>query len=203
MASRAQQDPSPMPPGSDRIARWAAANAFKYSPRPDPSWFQQWEPYDTIVSPTAYLNACMRSYHPGQRHVALVEPWVADEGFEPIDRTMLALVNHPALRWKVSARIGESFLTRVAFVSSPAPPAVKTGDEAWDQVANTFAWDQVHLTNGLTPKLRKLLLSWGFQGHLELRQGGLVLHVAGLHSAPEDLDRLLPFVHEVVSAAVA
>ncbi|MBI5532702.1 MAG: hypothetical protein HY898_08315 [Deltaproteobacteria bacterium] len=191
---------TPLPSGTERISRWASRNGLTWQAIPDQGWFQAWEPYDTMVSPSRYLNAVTKTYRRGA--LTFVEPWLADEGFEPIDRTLLAFASHPRLLRKVSVRVGESFLTRVAFIESPPPPRVKLGDPAWDDWASTFAINAQDAAAALHPSLRKLLMSWKFAGHLELRAGGLVVQVAGLGPTPESLDRLMQFLPGLVDSAL-
>jgi hypothetical protein len=190
----------PLPSGSDRIARWASRKAFTWQAIPDQGWFQAWEPYDTMVSPSRYINAVSGPYRRGA--ITFAEPWLADEDSEPIDRTLVAFVSHPRLTAKASARVGEWFLTRVLFIESPPPPRVTLGDSDWDGWAVTFALDQASAAHGFKPSVRRVLRSWGFQGHIELRPGGLVVHVAGLGPTPENLDSLVEFVPRVVDAAL-
>ncbi|HQP36031.1 MAG TPA: hypothetical protein PLI95_12665 [Polyangiaceae bacterium] len=188
------------PAGSDPIARWAARNGFNYQPVPDHEWFAAWEPFETMVAPPAWFNAVSGAYRSG--HVTIAEPWLADEGFEPIDRTLVAFVVHPRLRGKASARVGESFLTRVAYVGSAPPPRAKVGDPRWDERATTYAPIGTEPGAVLLPGLRELLLAWRFEGHLELRPRGMILHVAGLHPNEESLDKLMRFVPLAVDKAL-
>jgi hypothetical protein len=100
-------------------------------------------------------------------------------------------------------RVGESFLTRVAFIAGPPPTKVSIGDEAWDRLASTFSVSAEEAARTLAPKLRKMLLAWRFQGHLEFRPGGLVVNVAELRPVPADYERLWQFLGALVNAALA
>src|SRR6185503_8205654 len=104
---------------------------------------------------------------------------------------------------RAAMRVGEHFLTRVAFLESPPPPRVSVGDKIWDANVATFAASALEASTAFHPRLRKLLAGWGFQGHLELRAGGLVIHQAGLRPTPEDADRLVRVVTEIVNSAIA
>jgi hypothetical protein len=185
------------------IAQWAAINRLRYEARPSEDWFRRWEPHDTIAPPSDYLNACtwMAAPHPG--HVVLVEPWYAFDDTAPLDRTVMAFASHPSLGPRAAIRGGEHFLTRVAFIESLPPPQITIGDPAWDAHLTTFAASRESAAAAFHPRLRKLLLGWRFQGHLELRPGGLVLHFAGLRPIQEDYDRLLRIVRQVVEKAIA
>lgn len=189
-----------VPIGSDQIAAWAASRRLAYQPNPDEGWFRAWEPFDTIAPPTLYLNAVTWAQPNGQ--AVVVEPWYADEDGTPLDRTLLVFATHPALRCKASARGGEHFLTRVAFLESRPPPAVEIGDALWDRHMQTFAWTAEEGRQGFHRRIRRLLAGWGFQGHLELRRGGLVCHYAGLVPVARDYDRLLAIARDLVSTAV-
>ncbi|WP_437993504.1 hypothetical protein [Sorangium sp. So ce145] len=186
--------------GSELIESWAARRGLAFTLRPDEAWFRRWEPYDTIAPPSAYIRACTWMTNPG--HVVLVEPWYADGDADPLERTLLGFASHPALRHRASMRVGEHFLTRVAFIESPPPPRVVLGDALWDAHVTTFAASTREAAAAFHPRLRKLLATRGFHGHLELRRGGLVVHCAGLRPAPEHYESLLGVVREIVSAAV-
>ena len=194
--------PPPLPHGSELIAHWAARNGLRYEARPDEDWFRRWEPHDTVAPPSHFLNACtwMAAPHPG--HIVIAEPWYAFDDMPPLDRTVIAFASHPSLGPRASIRGGEHFLTRVAYIESPRPPEVLVGDAAWDAHLTTFAQSREIARTAFHGRLRKLLLGWKFQGHLELRPGGLVLHFAGLRAIQEDYDRLLRITKQVVEKAI-
>jgi hypothetical protein len=191
----------PPPQGSSQIAHWAARSGLGYAPSPDEAWFRRWEPHDTIAPPSSYYNSCTWTANPG--HVVLVEPWYAPDDVEPLQRTVLAFAVHPALTRRAAMRVNEHFLTRVAFIESPRPPTVTLGDPLWDEHVTTFAASQRDAQVAFHPRLRKLLAGWGFQGHLEIRPGGLVLYYPDLQPTPEGYDRLLRIVKEIVGKAIA
>ena len=188
----------PLPPESELVAAWARRRGFTYQPRPDPAWFQAWEPFDTMVSAAAYYNAVTWGVPGGQ--ATLVEPWLAAPDSEPLGRTVLVFVSHPGISGRVASRGGEHFNTRVAFLDTPPPPAVKLGDPSWDERWATFAASPREATGALSPGARQLLGRWQFSGHLEVRPGGLVVHFAGTLPRPDHLDRLPPAVGELVAA---
>lgn len=189
-----------LPLGSDRVASWAALRALSYEARPDEAWFRQWEPFDTMAPPSAYVNACTRTTPHG--HVVLVEPWYAPDDAEPLERTVLAFATHPAFTRRAAARVGEHFNTRTLFLEGPPPRATKLGDALWDAHAATFAATPEDARAAFHGHLRALLAGWGFRGHVELRAGGgMVLHLAGLAPTPEGYERLAQAAHEVVATA--
>jgi hypothetical protein len=185
------------------IAHWAASSGLRYDAVPDDAWFRQWEPHDTIAPPSDYLNACTWAQPPHRGHVVLVEPWYALGGEEPLQRTVMAFASHPRLGPRAAARDGEHFLTRVAYIESARPPEVTLDDPAWDARLTTFAASREIAQTAFHPRLRKLLLGWNFQGHLELRPGGFVLYFAGLRPIREDYDRLLRIARQVLEKAIA
>jgi hypothetical protein len=191
-----------VPAGSTQIAQWAAQGGLAYEARPDEGWFRRWEPHDTITPPTCYFNSCTWLASPG--HAVLVEPWYAPEEMDPLERTVIAFAVHPGLACpRAAARAGEHFLTRVAYIESPPPPEVTIGEALWDEHVKTFAASPKEAAAAFHPRLRKLIGGWGFQGHLELRPGGLVMYFAGLRPTPRDYGRLLQMVQQVVTKAVA
>jgi hypothetical protein len=191
----------PPPPGTELVAQWAARRRLAFTPSPDEGWFRRWEPYDTIAPPTAYLNACTWMTSPG--HAVIAEPWYATDDAEPLQRALLGFAVHPGLAHRASMRVGEHFLTRVAFIESAPPPRVKLGDALWDAHVTTFALSPQDASAAFHPRLRKLLAGRGFQGHLELRPGGLIVHCAGLRPVPEHHQRLLEILRDIVNAALA
>ncbi|MFT3768606.1 MAG: hypothetical protein QM820_24430 [Minicystis sp.] len=133
----------------------------------------------------------------------VVEPWYAADEMDPLDRVVMAFAVHPALRYRASIRAGDHFVTRAAYIESPPPPAVKIGDALWDANVSTFARSTEEACAAFHRRLRKLLGGWGFQGHVELRPGGLVVYYAGLKPIPEGYDRLLRITREIVGKAAA
>jgi hypothetical protein len=187
-----------LPPGSERVAAWARRHGFQYQPRPDPAWFSAWEPFDTMVSASAYYNAVTWSMAPGQS--TLAEPWLAPLDSEPLERTVLVFVSHPGFLGRVALRGGAHFNTRVAYLEGPPVPAVELGDPGWDTRWVTLAASSSEAQARLPWAVRELLSRWSFSGHLELRPGRLIVHFAGTRPEPDHLERLLPPVAELTAA---
>lgn len=190
------------PLGSTQIAQWSASLRLGYEPIPDETWFRRWEPHDTIAPPARFFNACTWMAAPDPGHIVVVEPWYAGDDVDPLDRVVMAFAVHPTLRFRAAMRVGEHFVTRVAFIESPPPPQVNVGDPVWDANVATFAASEEAAASGFHRRLRKLLAGWGFEGHLELRPGGLVVYYAGLQPTPDGYDRLLRITREIVGKAV-
>jgi len=193
-------DPTFVPLGSDQVRLWAQRRGLGYEPRPSERWFRDWEPFDMLTSPAAYLNACSWNANPGS--ATIVEPWTEDGLFEPMDRTIFAFVRHPNLRHRASMRAGEHFVTRVTFLTDPPPPEQQLGDPVWDEHVTTRAGSTAEAQAAFNPRLRDLLRRWGFQGHLELRAGGLILYCADLKATPQHYDAMMQRIPEVVNAAL-
>lgn len=193
-------DPNFVPPGMVALERWARSRGLGFEARPDQDWFRGWEPFDTMISPAGYFGACTWAAPPGQ--VTLVEPWTELDGIEPMDRTVFAMVKHPGLRHRVSLQSGDHFITRVAFLTDPPPPVVELGDATWDENVTTRALSADEARAAITPALRETLRHHGFRGHLELRVGAAVLHVAGLRPLPEGYQQLMAIAPTVIDAAL-
>jgi hypothetical protein len=187
-----------LPEGSDRIAAWARQRRYAFEPYPDPGWFHAWEPYDTMVSAEAYFNAISWPLPPGS--VTVAEPWLAAIDSEPLDRTLLVFVTHRGFVRRAAARGGEHFNTRVAFIENAPPPSVQIGDAAWDAHMLTFAASGSEAAAAFPPRVRQLLAAWRFSGHIEVRPGGLIVHFAGMHPLPHDLERLPPAIPQLLAA---
>jgi hypothetical protein len=195
--------PARLPLGSNAIAAWASRSRLGYEAHPDEAWFRRWEPHDAIAPPAMFFNSCTWQAAPDSGHIVLVEPWYAHEDIDPLDRVVVAFAVHPALRRRAAMRAGEHFLTRAAYIESPPPPTVQVGDPLWDQNVVTLAASAAEAEAGFHRRLRKLLSGWSFQGHVELRPGGVVVYYAGLKPIPEGYDRLLRITREIVGKAVA
>jgi len=193
-------DSSFQPAGSGAIAQWARMRRIDYRARPDQRWFRQWEPYATMVAAETYFNACSYATHPGT--VVIVEPWTEPDYVEPMERTIMGFANHPGLGGRAAMRSGEHFITRVAFIESPPLPTVTVGDPVWDEHVRTFARSAEDAGRAFHPALRDLLRGWGFRGHIELRQGGLVVHYAGLQPAPAHYVQLSGIIGQLVATAL-
>jgi hypothetical protein len=191
---------SALPPGSEQIDAWARLCGFPYRGFLEEAWFRAWEPFWVLISPLRYLNAVQAVV--GRSQVILAEPWYADDGFLPERRSLFAFVSHPGLRYRAAARIGASSLTRVAFLGELRPTEQSTGDVEWDNLALTYAASPLDAVRAFTPSLRKLLLGWGFAGHLELKHGGLLLHLEDAQPVPYDLERVLRWIPMVLEKAL-
>jgi hypothetical protein len=96
--------------------------------------------------------------------------------------------------------------SRVAMTSDPGGPfaegidlvAMKrrsTGDRAFDHQFASFADEPTALSSGVTPSLRKLLLSWQLPVHAELRAGGFIVAPVSLPFDPASLSWFVRALH--------
>jgi hypothetical protein len=189
-----------LPNGTDLIARWATSRGVNHEPRPNQAWFRFWEPFDTMVSAAHYFNAITWQAVPGS--VTIAEPWTEDSDLEPMDRTIVAFINHPGLRFTASMRSGEHFITRVSFLAKPPPPKVTLGDPVWDDHVATFAQSREEGLSAFSRPLRSLVKTWAFSGHLELRPGVAIIHYAGLKPVPKHYEQLMGMVPQIITAAL-
>lgn len=190
----------PLPPGSDTLAAWARARGYTFHPTPAATWYRAWEPLETLVSPQCYFGALQMPMGPAQ--VVLAEPWCAVGDEEPLGRGVWAFITHPALRYRAAARVGANHMTRVSYIGVPRPLQQHTGDPAWDDVAVTFAATQLDAARALTPSLRKLLLGWSFEGHIEVKPGGMLFHLARVLPTPEGYEHLLAWAPMLIDKAL-
>jgi hypothetical protein len=189
-----------LPAGSEQLAAFARSRNLPYQPAPESEWYRAWEPFDTVVAPSRYFNAIALKV--GAAQAIVVEPWNAADDVEPLGRAVFAFVSHPHLLHRAAARIGASHLTRVAFLGSAPPKQQSTGDPDWDDRAITYAESPLAAVRAFTPSLRKLLLAWKFEGHMEMRPGGFVFHLADARPTPGDYDRVAGWLPMVIEKAL-
>lgn len=193
--------PAHLPYGTEAITAWARHRGLNNQPRPEQGWFRGWEPLDTLVSPAYYFNACTVTLAPGT--ITVVEPWTEIIDTEPVDRALYVFVAHPGLRRRVSLQAGgDHFMSRAAFIVDPPPPVVKLDDPVWDENVVTRALSAEEAQSAVSPSLRRLLQSWGFKGHVELRPGGAVVYAANLKPVPADYDRAIATAQQIVDKAL-
>lgn len=187
------------PAGSNLIAHWAAHRGFPYQPSPAEAWYRQWEPFQTLVSPARYHNAVRCRIDEAQ--IIIAEPWMATGDSIPLGRTLLAFISTSRLQYRAAARASANFMTRVSYLGAAPPRQQHTGDVEWDDKVLTFAETPLEAVRAFPPSLRKLLLSWKFEGHLETRQGGMVFHLADALPIPADYERVLGWLPIVLEKA--
>ncbi len=193
-------DAPPPPPGSHAVARWAGARGYPFQYAPDEAWYRAWEPFDTLVAPARYLNAVATNLRRAQ--LVVVEPWMAYGDDTPVARTLFAFVRHPRVRGRASMHVGVSHVTRVTFLHSPPPPRQRLDDEPADGELRVYAPTPGDVALSLPPPLRAYLRAAQFEGHLEVRHGGFVVHRAGLEPTPGGYEALFSLASEALGRLV-
>jgi hypothetical protein len=194
-------DAPPPPPGSLVVARWAGARGYPFQYTPDDAWYRAWEPFDTLVAPARYVNAVATNVRRAQ--LVAVEPWMAYGDEAPVARTLFAFVRHPRVQGRASMHVGSSHVTRVTFLHSPPPPRQRFGDDALDGEAAVYAPTPGDVGLAFPPALRAFLRAARFEGHLEVRHGGFVLHRTGVEPSPGGYESLLAFASEALGRLVS
>jgi hypothetical protein len=189
-----------VPPGTEAIARWAMGQRYGFDPRPDQRWFRQWEPFDTMVVPTAYYNAV--SWSARRLSITVAEPWTEEGDSEPVDRALLAFGSHPDLAHRAAMRVGEHFLTRVTYLLAPPPPRVELGDRAWDERVVCHALSASEASAAFTPALRALVAEQTFAGHIEIRPGGAIVYLADRKPVAAHYQELLTAAQKIIMSAL-
>ena len=191
-----------VPQGSEALRYYAKRSGYAYEARPGEDFFRRFEPHDTLVSPEAFYNA-VTARAPWGGSVTLVEPWTAGEGLTPIERTVLAFAIADGLKARGAMRVGEPYLTRVAFLESAPPKRVTLGDPAWDEHVTTFAATEDEALRAFPPSVRRFLRRRGFVGQIEMRPGGFVLHEAERGPSPDDYEAVLRLAIELGQRRIA
>lgn len=183
------------PEGTAWVASFAASRRLAFTPHPDGTWFRKWEPFDTMVAPLYWYNAVTDRSLFGT--IVIAEAWTAEEGSYPIERTLVGFAEVPTPLRRASMRVGEPFLTKVAYLDAPRPPEVKLGDRGWDAHVTTFAASAGEALIAFPERFRRFLRERAFRGHLEMRPFGFVAHHEGF--GPYDYEKTLLMMNELAT----
>lgn len=161
------------------IESFAAQRGLRYEAEVDERWLRAWEPYTTLKIPIRYEHARHATGEAGSLSIArAVVELPAQPSPHPVRPTeagtWIAIVQDLRMTVKVATTsdLGGIFGEPLELASMTRR---STGDPAFDHVFATFAERDADAQLGLTPSLRRLLLSWRVPLHAELRQGGFVL----------------------------
>lgn len=167
--------PGPLP----WLTAFAHHRGLRYEPEADERWLRAWEPYATVKVPHRYEHAIHATGGIGSlsiaRAVLELPGGRPDAPLIPLEvGTWLAIVQDERITHRAAATsdFASPFSEPLELVTLPRHP---TGDSAFDHVFATFAASADDLVGGVTPSLRKLLLTWRVPVHAELRPGGFVL----------------------------
>lgn len=177
------------------IEAFAAQRGLRYEAEADERWLRAWEPYTTLKVPIRYEHALHATGSAGSISVAraVVELPVPPEPHptRPTEAaTWIAIVQDIRMAVKVATTsdFGGIFGEPLELASMTRRA---TRDPAFDHVFATFAESDDDVRRGITPSLRKLLLSWKIPVHGEIRPGGFVLAPVSVGADPAGLAWLL------------
>jgi hypothetical protein len=177
------------------IEAFAAQRGLRYEAEADERWLRAWEPYTTLKVPIRYEHALHATGGTGSLSIAraVVELPLppAPHPMRPTEAGMwIAIVQDERMTAKIATTsdFGGVFGEPLDLVSMTRRA---TGDPAFDNVFASFAETDEALRRGITPSLRRLLLSWRIPVHAEIRPGGFVLAPVSIAADPSGLSWLL------------
>ncbi len=181
------------------IESFAAQRGLRYAPDADERWLRAWEPYTTLKVPIRYEHVLEATGSVGSITIAraVVERAVPPPPAPPMPSeigTWIAIVQDERMTVKVATTsdFGGIFGEPLEIATMTRRP---TGDPAFDHVFATFAASDDDLKTGITPSLRRLLLSWRVPLHAEIRPGGFVLAPVSVMADDKGLAWMLNAVH--------
>jgi hypothetical protein len=182
------------------IDAFARSRGLRYEPEADERWLRAWEPYTTLKVPFRYEHALHATGGSGSISIARA---VLDMGAGPAAApsmpayevgTWIAIVQDVRITAKaaVTSDFGSPFAEPLDLVSMQR---LSTGDAAFDHVFASFSATPEDLATGITPSVRRLLLSWRVPVHAETRAGGFILAPVSLSPDERGLGWMLDAVH--------
>lgn len=186
------------------LEAFAAQRGLRYEAEADERWLRAWEPYATLKVPHRYEHALHATGEAGSITIAravVASPHPPPPPAPPLELgTWIAIVQDTRLsrRVAVTSDFGGVFSEPLELA---AMTRRSTGDGSFDHVFATFAETDDDVTRGLSPSLRRLLLSWRAPAHLELRPGGFVLAPVSATADARGLAWVFDAVHLVGAKA--
>jgi len=181
------------------ISAFAQQRGLRYEPDADERWLRAWEPYTTLKVPFRYEHALLATGAGGSISVArAVLEMPAPPSPTPLPPievgTWIAIVQDERITVKAATTsdFASVFAEPLDLVSMPR---LGTGDTAFDHVFASFAATKEDLAQGITPSVRRLLLSWRIPVHAETRPGGFILAPVSLSADDRGLAWMLDAVH--------
>ncbi len=181
------------------IDAFARSRGLRYEPDADERWLRAWEPYTTLKVPLRYEHALHATGGSGSISIAravLELPSPPSPHPTPAYEvgSWIAIVQDVRIKARaaVTSDFGSPFAETLDLVSMPRQ---MTGDAAFDHVFASFAAEPDDLANGITPSVRRLLLSWRVPVHAETRAGGFILAPVSLSADDRGLAWMLDAVH--------
>jgi hypothetical protein len=181
------------------IEAFATQRGLRYMPDADERWLRAWEPYTTLKVPIRYEHVLEATGGAGSISIAraVMERMVPPPPAPPISPeigTWIAIVQDERIKVKVATTsdFGGIFGEALEIATMTRRP---TGDAAFDHVFASFAGSSEDLKEGITPSVRRLLLSWRIPVHAELRPGGFILAPVSVQADDRGLAWMLSAVH--------
>lgn len=181
------------------IEAFAAQRGLRYQPDADERWLRAWEPYTTLKVPIRYEHALEATGGVGSITIARA---VVELPVPPNPAPMrptevgawIAIVQDERIKARAATTndFGGIFGEPLEIVGMRRRA---TGDPTFDHSFASFAASEGDLAAGITPSVRKLLLSWRTPVHAELRPGGFVLAPVTLSADDKGLVWMLNAVH--------
>jgi hypothetical protein len=181
------------------IEAFAAQRGLRYTPDADERWLRAWEPFTTLKVPVRYEHALEATGGVGSITIAraVMERVVPPPPAPPTPTeigTWIAIVQDERLTVKAAATsdFGGIFGEPLEIATMTRR---STGDPQFDHVFASFAASDDDLKKGITPSLRRLLLSWRIPVHAEVRPGGFILTPVAVQADDRGLAWMLSAVH--------
>jgi hypothetical protein len=169
------------------LVEYAGRKGFRYSPEADERWLRAWEPYATLRVPIRYEHVLESTGDVGSLTVAR---FVVESGAS----AWIAIAQDTRVKGRAALTSdgGSAFSEPLDLVTLPRRT---TGDAAFDAAFATFAPSAVDLSEAITPRVRRLAVSWQTPAHVEVRAGGFVLAPVALGADPASLSWLVRAVY--------
>lgn len=169
------------------LVEYAGRKGFRYSPEADERWMRAWEPYATLRVPVRYEHVLESTGDVGSLTVAR---FVVESGAS----AWIAIAQDTRMKGRAALTSdgGSAFGEPLDLVTLPR---TTTGDAPFDAAFATFAPSQGELAEAVSPRTRRLALSWQTPSHVEVRKGGFVLAPVALGADPASLSWLVRAVY--------
>jgi hypothetical protein len=180
------------------IDAFARSRGLRYEPDADERWLRAWEPYTTLKVPFRYEHALHVTGSGGSISVARAVLETAPPPMPsaiPLEvGTWIAIVQDERIQTRaaVTSDFGSPFAETLDLISMPRQG---TGDGTFDHVFASFAASPADLARGITPSVRRLLLSWRVPVHAETRPGGFILAPVSLGPDGSGLAWMFDAIH--------
>jgi hypothetical protein len=169
------------------LVDYAGRKWFRYAPEADERWLRAWEPYATLRVPLRYEHVLEATGDVGSLTVAR---FVVEGGAS----AWIAIAQDTRVKGRAALTSdgASAFREPLDLVTLPRRT---TGDAAFDAVFATFAPSADELADAVSPRMRRLAVSWRTPAHVEVRAGGFVLAPVALGADPASLSWLVDAVY--------